>query len=639
MAPPGFNDEAHALMVDGAGNVYVTGQSSGSGTEGDYATIKYNAAGLEQWVARYDGTGSSTDIANAIAVDGAGNVYVTGASLSPLEDDDYVTLKYNGAGAAQWTQRYDNPRNSFDLPMAMTADAAGNVHLTGVSIGPDTTHYFATVKYNAAGDLQWAARFDNGPGSHDDETATAIAVDAAGNVYITGKGLGASSNFDYVTIKYASNGAQLWVARYNGPGNGDDAPAGIALDNAANVYMTGTSFGSGTQDDYATVKYNTAGVEQWVMRYNGPDNSFDDAVAIAVDGSGNIHVTGTSNGTVTFGDYATIKYNSAGAQQWVRRYNGPSSSPGEDAAGLALDGAGNVYVTGTSQGVSTEEDYATVKYNAAGVQQWVARFNGPDNDFDEAAAIVVDGAGNVYVTGTSASSTTFVDYATIKYSPASGSEQWVARYNSGPANEPGESFDVALALAVDDVGSVYVTGASGVLAFIFPFTDYATVKYNADGTPAGVARFDGPGFFVADVPTAITTDALGHVYVTGVSLSFQGGWSTFTTIQYDRNRVAVRERQDHAPASYWLSQSYPNPLRASAFNLGATIRYSLPRPAQVTLRIYDLSGREMATLVNAGQAAGEYEVRWTATDLPSGVYVYRLQAGEFTAAKKFIMLK
>ncbi len=100
---------------------------------------------------------------------------------------------------------------------------------------------------------------------------------------------------------------------------------------------------------------------------------------------------------------------------WIANYTSGVRVPSSDyATAIALDGSGNVYVTGWSYGSGTSADYATVKYNASGVEQWVARYDGPANSSDEASAIAVDGAGNVCVTGT----TTFADgyrYTTIKY--------------------------------------------------------------------------------------------------------------------------------------------------------------------------------------------------------------------------------
>jgi hypothetical protein len=125
--------------------------------------------------------------------------------------------------------------------------------------------------------------------------------------------------------------------------------------------VTGYSYGSGTSADYATIKYYPNGDTVWLRRYNGPGNSNDYSYAIAIDDSGNIYVAGYSNSSETSDDYTTIKYYPNGDTAWVRRYNGPGNS-GDWAYAIAVDGSGNVYVTGYSVGDGTGEDFATIKY-------------------------------------------------------------------------------------------------------------------------------------------------------------------------------------------------------------------------------------------------------------------------------------
>ena len=183
---------------------------------------------------------------------------------------------------------------------------------------------------------------------------------------------------------------EAWVTRYNGPGNGDDEANAIAVDTSGNVDVTGYSWGSGPARDYTTIKYNSAGQQQWIARYDGPANDDDMARAIAIDSSGSVYVTGASLNLAGDLDYATVKYNSAGQEQWVARYNGAGGQFHVDSAvAIGVDASGNVYVTGTSDGDGTGFDYATVKYNSAGQEQWVVR--GPGNGNDFASAIAVDG--------------------------------------------------------------------------------------------------------------------------------------------------------------------------------------------------------------------------------------------------------
>jgi uncharacterized delta-60 repeat protein len=406
-------DSANDLAIDALGNVYVTGGSSVSGGPPDYVTIKYNSAGEQQWIADFSGGNNTANFANAIALDDSGNVYVTGIGWGYGDDSDYATVKYNSSGEQQWVARYDGPGHNLDTAMAIAVDPSGNVYVTGRSTGSDASYDCATVKYSPSGQEAWVARY-NGPGNGYDE-GRAIAVDGSGNVYVTGPSAGAGGDLDYFTIKYDSSGSVQWIARYNGPGNENDFAYALVLDSSGDIYVTGTSAGAGGNLDYATIKYNLAGQQQWIARYNGPGNDSDGAYAIALDGSGNVIVTGGSVGT-TYPDYdyATIKYNSAGQQQWVARYDGPAHDR-DEAPHMAVDGSGNVYVTGYSTGLGTDYDYATIKYSPSGEEEWVARYNAPADFGDVAYGVAVDNSGNVYVTGSSAGMGTNSDYATVKY--------------------------------------------------------------------------------------------------------------------------------------------------------------------------------------------------------------------------------
>ncbi len=408
--PGNYYDYARALAIDGQGNVYVTGESFGSGTYYDYATIKYNSNGVEQWVARYNGPGNNDDLPSAIAVDNSGNVYVTGRSYGLGAYYDYATVKYNSNGVEQWVKRYNESTSHSAGATALEVDNTGNIYVTGTgyfNLWPE----FITVKYNTNGDQQWIARFDDSLYSGNANTMT---VDNSGNVYVAGYIYTSGGFRDYATIKYNSNGIQQWVVFYNGPGNAEDIVTAIAVDDLGNVYITGSSVGSGSSYDYATIKYNSNGVEQWVVRFNGPANNNDRAFAITTDNLGNVYVTGYSYGIGTSSDYLTIKYNSNGIWQWGVRYNGAGNGT-DEAHAIALDNSSNVYVTGNSYINHPGYDYATIKYNSSGTQQWLINYNGPAHESDYATSLAIDGLGNVYVTGYSYGINNYTDYTTIKY--------------------------------------------------------------------------------------------------------------------------------------------------------------------------------------------------------------------------------
>ncbi len=270
-------------------------------------------------------------------------------------------------------------------------------------------------------------------------------------------------------------GAQLWVKRYNGPGNGlDQARSVAASPGGGMVFVTGSSRGTRSGEDYATAAYSAAtGARLWVKRYNGPGNGADRAFSVAVSpGGSTVFVTGSSDGTTSGRDYATVAYSAAtGAQLWARRYNGPANRDDGAASVAVSPGRGKVFVTGQSTGATSREDYATVAYSAAtGARLWTRRYNGPGNSFDGAAFLAVGPGGNtVFVTGESIGATSGPDYATIAYGSATGARLWARRYN-GP-----NGSDVAHSVAVSPTGgTVFVTGDSfGVTSG----WDYATVAY------------------------------------------------------------------------------------------------------------------------------------------------------------------
>jgi uncharacterized delta-60 repeat protein len=413
--PENGDDIPAAMAIDSLGNVYVTGYSWNAGLDCDYVTIKYFPNGDTAWVRRYNGPGdpsNSMDRATAMAVDNSGNVYVTGRSEGSGTYADFATIKYDENGDTIWVRRYNGLLNADDFPSALAIDIAGNAYVTGYNYDAGTDRDYVTIGYHPNGDTAWVRRYD-GPGNSLD-FPYAAATDNSGNIYVTGSSYGMGTNQDCATVKYYPNGYTAWVKRYDGPANLNDLAYALAVDVSGNVYVTGQSRNDATHDDYITIKYLSNGDTSWVRRYNGPTDYEDVACDVAVDNSGNVLVTGVSNGIGTYDDWATIKYYPNGDTAWARRYNGPDNL-WDGASALAVDKAGNVYVTGWSGSIETSDDYTTIKYYPNGDTAWVRRYDGSGNSYDNARAIAVDGSGNVYVTGKSPGSGTSDDYATIKY--------------------------------------------------------------------------------------------------------------------------------------------------------------------------------------------------------------------------------
>src|SRR5262245_54873218 len=115
-------DAIKGMVTDNAGNVYITGSSNSGANSDDYITIKYNTNGVRQWLARFNGVGSGSDVPASIFVDGAGNVYVTGYSdvlTGNFIDNDATTVKYSSAGAQLWASSYHGPLQRNDAGAAV----------------------------------------------------------------------------------------------------------------------------------------------------------------------------------------------------------------------------------------------------------------------------------------------------------------------------------------------------------------------------------------------------------------------------------------------------------------------------------------------------------------------------------------
>jgi hypothetical protein len=313
------------------------------------------------------------------------------------------------------------------------------------------------------------------------------------------------------------------------------------VDGSGNVVITGASYNFGTYLDYYTAKYAAEdGALIWEQRYNSPTNRDDSSVALAIDGSGNIVVTGYSVNRFN-GDYQTLKYAALdGSLLWERRYNGPAN--GDDIArAVAVDADGNVVVTGISRNSSGNDDCYTAKYAAAdGAILWEKRFNGPANGNDIAQAVAVDALGNAVITGHSWNGTNY-DYYTASYAASDGALLWEKRYNSPLGGD--DLTETSRCLALGPGGAVIVAGSSNGDAGPGGVTsDFATVKYVESPTiqpsPGGDRALRFPA-----VP--------GQSYSVQRSASILGPWVTLATMS--------------APATGFIAHTDKNPPPGSGF--------------------------------------------------------------------------
>ncbi len=555
---------------------------------------------------------------------------------------------------SQWAKSIGG--TDYDNSFSIAVDGNGNVYLTGFFEGTadfdpsDGTTNLTSLgkediflaKYDESGNLQWAESV----GGTESDVAYSIAVDKSGNVFLTGffektadfdpsdgtTNLTSAGNHDIFIAKYNANGALQWAKSVGG--NGSDIGKSMAVDVNGNTYLTG--YFTGTVDfdptggvsnltsqgivDIFLAKYDSGGTFQWAKSAGGID--YDQAYSVAVDGRGeNVYITGCFTGTADFNPTGTTtnltsagsvdiffaKYDSSGSLKWAKSAGGTSSDEGYS---IAVDGSGNVYLTGYFNGTADfdpsggttnltsagGDDIFFAKYDSSGTIQWSKSAGGIE--YDDGLAITIDAGGNVYLTG----------------------------YFGGTADfDPTE-------------GITNLTSSGGVDAFF--------AKYDSSGTLQWSKSAGGTGI---DQGHSITVDINGNVFLTGcyndiadfdpsngiTNLTSTGDNEIFFAKYNASNGLLPVELSSFTPpAVFSLSQNYPNP-----FNPNTIIRYSIPIPSYVTLKVYDILGKEIKTLLNEYKNAGTHEIEFDASNFPSGIYFYRMQAGSFTKTNKLVLLR
>lgn len=493
-----FIDKAVDLELDAAGNTYVTG-SSYSGSSYQVVTVKYDSDGTEQWRADYGGTG--IDEAHALVLDSNGDVIVTGSRFISGTDWDIITVKYDGTtGAELWA--VINPGSAqFDSGVDVAVDGSDNVLVlgsrTGGSMG-DTD--FLTLKYTPAGSFIWARAL----GGTGNDLPKVIQVDASDNIYVAGhrEFAVASTYFDFYVAKYDAAGTLQWSKTEDSGFGKLDTPYAMTLDAAGDIILGGSGFTDIlNEEDYLTMKFaNATGALIWKRTYAGDAEGLDVINAVVTDAANNVYVTGKSKSSANSEDFYTIAYNSAGTEIWAERYTTPGLRYDEAKDIRISDSDLSIYITGYSFYPTTNNDFTTIKYNAAdGVQEWVTIFNGPSSNSDQALRMKLDPSENIFITGNSHGGSTNLDYSTIKYcqlTTTASSDTSVCDGGSVDLTATGGE-DVTWAVLSGDFGSMSCTLCETMTAT----PDVTTVYIVSSESLSGCVDYDTVLVEVNPIPT------------------------------------------------------------------------------------------------------------------------------------------
>ncbi len=532
------------------------------------ASMTSVAQPVRQWVSRYNGEANLFDLPSKMILDGAGNSYIYGESTGIGTQGDFIIIKYDASGEIIWEKRYNGKGNGADRISSATSDKNNNSIVTGFTTGSDARQYITAAKYDSSGNLIWIKTFEkkkiiNGFGQ-------SICSDNDGNIYVAGNVFNDQNNYDVVVLKYSPEGFLIRDFVYEGAAIGDCMCISIKCDSASNLVLCGQTITASSGKDIFLMKLDTTFSISWTKLINGSANSEDNVSAIALSRENEILLCGSTINTGSYFDFYVAKFNAQGNAVWNINYNGIGNDI-DIPYSIDTDKNFNVIVTGYSRNdtVIGSEDILTMKISPSGKILWNKIFNGQADGIDEGFSVVSDKYGNVYTGGASDRGGVQTTYYIIKYD-STGNELW---------ND----------------------------------------SYSVSNTPE-------------DFVYELMLDSMNNLYATGISLG-TGTSYDIATLKYSQT-VGVNESSNQLPSDLLLYQNYPNP-----FNPFTVIRYDLKKKSLVNLSVFDVKGSLVSEIENLWKDPGTYYKTFESSNLPSGIYFYKINVGNEMQVRKMIIVK
>ena len=454
-------------------------------------------------------------------------------------------------------------------------------------------------------------------GGSNDDYAWSVEQTADGGYIVAGStnSFGAG-DFDCYLVKTNSQGDTLWTRTYGG--SDDDRATSIQQTADGGYIVAGftLSFGAGSGDFYL-VKTNSLGDTLWTRTYGG--SSDDKGFSVQRTADGGYIVAGF---TLSFGaggyDFYLVKTNSQGDTLWTRTYGGSNQDEARSAQQIADGGyilAGFTWSFGVG-GI----DFYLVKTNSQGDTLWTRTYGGSDWDYAYSVQQTADG-GYIVAGPTGSFGAGSYDFYLVKTNPL-GDTLWTRTYG-------GSSWDWAYSVQQTADGGYIVAGRTQ--SFGATWADFYLVKTNSQGDTLWTRTYGGSN---SEEAYSVQQTADGGYIVAGWTSSFGAVNGDFYLVKTGPDQSGTEPIRVSVPDGYSLYPNFPNP-----FNPSTQIAYSLPRTSSVLLKIFNLLGEEVVTLADEVQSAETHTAFFDGSGLPSGIYLCRLQAGDFAETRKMVLLK
>jgi hypothetical protein len=386
----GEGDHANTITVDNSGAIIVGGMIPQSTSDSAaFAVVKHNAQGTLQWFANYRGApGEISGGVSSVVTDAAGNSYAGGTiarRVSSLQlTHDWLVVSFDPHGVQRWAHVFNNPDNGLDQAVRLVIDPAGSLYATGVT-GSGNDLNWLTMKYSLNGALQWQ-RIKSGAANADDRPVTARLAPDGGLVvlgYTSNIGVGLAK--DCSVVKYDAQGNLLWSQTFTDTASSEEFPGDLAVDSAGNSYITGITLPAPSPElpnVPFTLSYDVNGSLRFIAK-----NDTAGGASIALTSDGNLIVAGTAVGDAGSSVRSSVsKLTSDGVQLWT--------TPLDTAGEVAIDTDGTIYVGGTRFTSMGYKFFAT-KLTSGGQKLWDQSLEeggiAPDAHLDAAGNFFVTG--------------------------------------------------------------------------------------------------------------------------------------------------------------------------------------------------------------------------------------------------------
>ncbi len=548
-----------------------------------------------------------------------------------------------------WQSFYDGPLHREDYFKHLVVDNEGNVYVLCGTKG-DVSNYdqdITTYKINTSGQVVWEKHY-NGSGSNSLDDPRDIVYDRASGAVIC---MGRLKDDGIVVIKYDLTGNTQWT--YTAPSTDDDVYS-MCVDDQGNIYLGGKSRDTESANyNSLLTKLSPDGTEMFRLfnQYGGTSSTwYSEFNKIIPDGSGNILAAGnckTTNGNQN--SSIIVKFSSGGGEIWEYAHLSDSVLVGSyTQTGVCFDHAGNVYTSGfNSQGDNNYNDAIVIKLNLnSGSVYWTKKVDGGNVGYDYVKSIHCDQVGGIYLSTYSRFMAANASTVLIKMNASNGDVLWKKEITS--FGQTGNGRYTYNDILVEDDGTFYVAK---------PHILYNVTKYNNDGDTIWTKRL--VGSFIGSVGSSNWMDKYQTTIIKGADDKIYFGCTgTESSLNQDTTDViitclsevptGINDERNILPNDFALEQNYPNP-----FNPTTKIKYTISTSPQsppyqggeakqgwlVQLKVFDVLGNEIATLVDGYKPAGNYDIDFDASNLTSGVYLYQLKVGGFNQTKKMLLLR